>query len=205
MPPLYKNIEPPPSVVALGSGQGSTISFFCEKSSKATAPFRIKALVTENPSSGLWDVARRFKLPCHLVPFKGKESFAGWDREMCRVLAIYKPRLILLAGFLKKIGPRVLSRFEGCVINSHPSLLPEFSGPGMYGRKVHEAVVRAGKKQTGISIHIVTAQYDKGPILAQCKIPVAPADTAEGLQKKVKKIEKEFYFATVARILKEKA
>ena len=193
-----------PSVVALGSGQGSTIDFFCKKIEKSPSPpFQIKALATDQPKSGLLAVARRFKIPCHVAPLKNK-SFAEWDQELCRILTQYKPRLVLLAGFLKKIGPAVLSRFEGRIINSHPALLPEFSGPGMYGRHVHEAVVRAGKKQTGISIHIVTADYDEGPVLAQKKTPVLPNESALALEQKVKRIEKEFYFKTAVQILNQR-
>lgn len=201
MTSAYEGAQNPPSVVVLGSGQGSTAEFFCKKIEKSSSPpFQIKALVTENPKSGLLTVARCFKIPFHVVPFIHK-NFAEWDQELCRVLTQCRPRLVLLAGFLKKIGPVVLNRFEGGIINSHPSLLPEFSGPGMYGQRVHEAVLRAGRKQTGVSVHIVTANYDEGPLLAQQKIPILPNEKALALEQKVKKIEKEFYFKTVIRFL----
>lgn len=187
-------------IIALGSGQGSTIEFFCKKIQSEKQAFQIKALVTENENSRLPDIAKKFQIPCHVIAYKNK-NFSEWDEELRQVLLSYKAQLILLAGFLKKIGPGVLNQFQNKVINSHPSLLPEFSGPGMYGFQVHQAVIQANKRETGVSIHIVNANYDEGPILAQKKVPVQKGETALELEKKVKKIEKEFYFETVKQIV----
>ena len=186
-------------VVALGSGQGSTIEFFCKKSQSDKQALKIKALVTDSPHSGLLKIAEKFQIPCHIVEYKNK-AFQDWDRELNQILLSYKPQMIVLAGFLKKIGPLVLSQFPGRVINSHPSLLPEFSGPGMYGLKVHQAVIHEKKNYTGITIHIVNKNYDEGPILAQKKIPVQKGLSPLDLEKKVKKLEKSFYFETVIKL-----
>ena len=188
-------------IMALGSGQGSTIEFFCEKMILEKAPFEIKALVADQPKSGVVKVAKTFNIPCYVVEYKNKD-FKLWDKELCQILLSYKPQLILLAGFLKKIGPVVLNHFENKIINSHPALLPEFSGHGMYGLKVHQAVIQEQKTQTGVTIHIVNQNYDEGQILAQKKIPVQKGESALELEKKVKKIEKDFYFETVVKILK---
>lgn len=187
------------SIVALGSGQGSTIEFFCKKIQLKKFPFEIKALVTENPKSGIVEIAKKFKLPCHIVEYKGKD-FKLWDKELCQALLLYEPRLVLLAGFLKKIGPAVLGEFENKIINSHPSLFPEFSGQGMYGLKVHQAVIREKKRQTGVTIHTVNKNYDEGPIIAQKKIPIKKEKNALELERRVKRIEKKFYFETVLKI-----
>ena len=189
------------SIVVLGSGQASTIEFFCKKAKSRNPPFEIKALVTDNPRSGVVKMAKQFHLPCHVVEYTDKD-FAAWDKELNQVLLLYKPRLVLLAGFLKKIGPVVLNRFKSKIINSHPSLLPEFSGHGMYGSKVHQAVIREQKKQTGVSIHVVNKNYDEGALLAQKKIQVQKRETALSLEKRVKKQEKIFYLETVMKILK---
>ena len=189
------------SIVALGSGRASTIEFFCEKIQSDSPPFQIEALVTENPQSGLIEVARAFHLPYHIVEYKNK-SFKDWNKELIQVLLLYKPRLVLLAGFLKKIGPDVLNEFKNRIINSHPSLLPEFSGFGMYGLKVHQAVIREKKKQTGVTVHVVNENYDEGPILAQKKIPIEEESDALELERTVKKIEKNFYFETVLKIVR---
>ena len=189
------------SVVALGSGQGSTIEFFCRKIQVEKPPFAIKALVTDRSRSGLIKIAKTFQIPCHIINYK-KEKAEQWDKELRQVLRSYKAQFILLAGFLKKIGPLVLHEFPNRILNSHPSFLPEFSGPGMYGFKVHQAVLQAKKKETGVTIHIVNKNYDEGPLLAQKKIPIQKGETALELEKRVKKIEKEFYFETLLKIIK---
>ena len=188
-------------VVALGSGQGSTIEFFCRKIQIEKPPFAIKALVTDRSNSGLVKIARAFQLPCHVIGYNNK-SVVEWDQALQEVLLSYKAHWILLAGFLKKIGPLVLQKFPNRILNSHPSLLPEFSGQGMYGLKVHQAVLQAKKKETGVTIHIVNKNYDEGPLLAQKKIPIQKGETALELEKRVKKIEKEFYFETLLKIIK---
>lgn len=187
------------TIIALGSGQGSTIEFFCQKILAEKHPFKIKAIITENPMAGLVNVAKKFNLPSLIVEYKNKE-FQMWDQQLCQTLLSYNPHLILLAGFLKKIGPIVLNQFQNKIINSHPSFLPEFSGSGMYGLKVHQAVIHKNKPYTGVSIHVVNQDYDNGQILAQKKIPVQQGENAVDLEKRVKKIEKKFYFETVLKL-----
>ena len=126
----------------MGSGKGSTIDFFCQKIQEEKAPFKITALITENPNSGLLQTAKEFKLAGHVIPYD-KEHKKEWDQQLCETLLLYKPSLIVLAGFLKKIGTAVLKQFPNQIINSHPALLPDFGGAGMYGLKVHQAVLKA--------------------------------------------------------------
>ena len=188
------------SIAALGSGQGSTIEFFCEKIKKESHPFFIKAIITDKPQSRLLKIAEAFQIPSHVIPYDAQKPNL-WDQHLQALLCSYQADLIVLAGFLKKIGHEVIKAFPKKIINSHPSLLPEFGGTGFYGLKVHKAVLKAGKEQTGISIHWVNPEYDKGEILAQIKIPVKKTDTAEKLEKRVKRREKSFYFKTIQNIL----
>lgn len=184
----------------LGSGQGSTIQFFYEKTCQFNDSFQIASVITNNTESPLISFCQKQGIPHHVLPYT-QENFKEWDQELCKILTSYHPQLILLAGFLKKIGPQVLSVFEKKILNSHPSLLPEFSGLGMYGRRVHEAVIQEKKKTTGITIHLVDKNYDKGRILNQKPIEVRLEETAQELEERVKKIEKDFYFETVLKIL----
>ena len=89
--------------------------------------------------------------------------------------------LLVLAGYLKLVPSEVVARWRGRIINVHPALLPEFGGPGMYGRRVHEAVLQAGVRETGASVHLVDEVYDRGELLAQERVPVLPGDTADTL------------------------
>ena len=101
---------------------------------------------------------------------------------------------------MKRIGPCTLARFAGRIINTHPALLPKFGGTGMYGQRVHEAVLAAGETETGVSIHLVDPEYDTGPVIAQCRVPVEPGDTADSLAARVVEREHEFLVDTIAAI-----
>ena len=101
---------------------------------------------------------------------------------------------------MKKLGAEVLAAYEGRILNIHPSLLPKFGGQGMYGMRVHEAVLAAGERESGATVHLVDEEYDHGRVLAQEKVPVKVEDTPEALQKRVLAAEHRLYAATLARI-----
>lgn len=122
------------------------------------------------------------------------------DQAMLEALRRHGCDLIVLAGFMKKIGPRVLAAYADRIINIHPSLLPKYGGKSMYGRAVHEAVLAAGEKVTGVTIHLVNANYDEGRILAQCEVPVQSDDTAETLSARVLAREHGFLVETLREI-----
>lgn len=109
--------------------------------------------------------------------------------------------LIVLAGFLWLVPPALLQAFPGKVINIHPALLPKFGGRGMYGKKVHEAVIRAGEKESGISIHEVNEHFDEGKILFQSKCTVDPGETADSLAKKIHELEYQHFPGVISGIL----
>jgi phosphoribosylglycinamide formyltransferase-1 len=108
--------------------------------------------------------------------------------------------VIVLAGFMKKIGPSVLAAFRGRILNIHPSLLPKFGGRGMFGRAVHEAVLAARELVTGVTIHLVNEEYDEGRILAQCEVAVISGETAETLSSRVLAREHSFLVETLGAI-----
>src|SRR5262249_5120035 len=89
------------------------------------------------------------------------------------------------AGGLRKPGPKTLDRFAGRVLNTHPALLPKHGGVGMYGNRVHEAVLASGDRETGVSVHEVDTEYDTGPVVAQTRVPVEPGDTVGSLSERV--------------------
>lgn len=109
--------------------------------------------------------------------------------------------LVILAGYMKKIGQKTLDAFKGRILNIHPALLPDFGGKGMYGKRVHEAVLAAGASVTGVTIHVIDDQYDHGPILAQEEVPVLNNDTADTLAERVLKKEHTLYSETIAKII----
>lgn len=118
------------------------------------------------------------------------------------LLREHRAELVVLAGYLKLVPEDVVQAYENRMINIHPALLPAFGGPGMYGSRVHQAVLDSGATVTGVSVHIVTAEYDRGPIIAQWPVPVAPNDTKETLQQRVLAVEHQLLPAVVLAIAK---
>ncbi len=107
---------------------------------------------------------------------------------------------IVLSGYLRKLGPITLRKFERRILNIHPALLPKFGGRGMFGRHIHEAVLAAGERTSGITIHQVDGEYDRGAIIAQREVPVQPGDTVETLQQRIMAAEPPFFVETLQAI-----
>lgn len=117
--------------------------------------------------------------------------------EWLRLLAEHQVQLVVLAGYLKRVPDAVVEVYRGRMINIHPALLPRHGGPGMYGRRVHEAVLAAGDSRSGATVHLVSNEYDQGPILAQAQVPVLPGDTPERLAARVLEVEHQLLPAAV--------
>jgi phosphoribosylglycinamide formyltransferase-1 len=123
------------------------------------------------------------------------------DAGIASVLAEADVELVVLAGYMKKVGPHTIGRFPRRIVNIHPALLPKFGGVGMYGMHVHRAVLEAGDDRTGITIHLVDQEYDRGPIVAQCEVKVVPGDDPDTLAARVLEREHAFYVETLRRIV----
>jgi len=113
--------------------------------------------------------------------------------ELLALLQTFKIDLVVLAGYLKRIPPKVIREYAGRIINIHPALLPAFGGEGMYGARVHQAVIASGARESGVTVHLVDDEYDRGPIVAQWRMPVNRSDTAESLAARVLSVEHVVY------------
>lgn len=156
-------------------------------------------VVSNNSESMALQRARRAGIPGYhisAVTHPGAEE----DREILRVLRRHGADMVILAGYMKRVGPETLAAYRGRILNIHPALLPKFGGRGMYGRRVHEAVLSAGEKVTGVTVHVVDDRYDHGRILAQCEVPVQAGDTPDSLAERVLREEHRLYAATLQRI-----
>jgi phosphoribosylglycinamide formyltransferase 1 len=120
--------------------------------------------------------------------------------ELLDLLEKHRIDLVVLAGYLKRIPSRVIREYSGRMINIHPALLPAFGGEGMYGARVHEAVIASGATESGVTVHLVDDDYDRGPIVAQWRIPVEPSDTADKLAARVLNVEHVVYPRTVEMV-----
>ena len=122
------------------------------------------------------------------------------DGAILATLVAHEVDLVILAGYMKRLGPNTLVRYRSRVLNIHPALLPKFGGKGMYGRRVHEAVIASGDRVTGVTIHVADDEYDRGPILAQAQVSVLETDTADSLAERVLTKEHEFFVETLQKI-----
>lgn len=120
--------------------------------------------------------------------------------QLLGLLRKFRIDLVVLAGYLKRIPSKVIHEYAGRIINIHPALLPAFGGEGMYGARVHEAVIASGAKETGVTVHLVDDDYDRGPIVAQWRVPVEKSDTAESLAARVLNVEHIVYPRTVEMV-----
>jgi phosphoribosylglycinamide formyltransferase-1 len=164
----------------LASGGGTNLQALIDALGP-TAPARIVRVISNHADAGALDRARQAGIPTNTIgnPLDADELLA----------ALTDIDLVVLAGFLKLIPATVVARFRHRLINIHPALLPAFGGPGMYGRRVHEAVLASAASESGATVHYVDEQYDRGPIIAQRRVPVHPDDTADSLAERVLAVE----------------
>lgn len=158
---------------------------------------KVSLIVCNKPGAGVLDIARRESVPALLIE---KERFFRGDGYVGE-LEKSKIDLVVLAGFLWKIPVTLIRAYAGRIVNIHPALLPKFGGKGMYGRFVHEAVLAASEKETGITIHYVDEQYDHGAPIFQARVLVEAGDTPETLAKKVHLLEHEHFPRIIEEVI----
>jgi phosphoribosylglycinamide formyltransferase 1 len=162
---------------------------------------KARVMISNNSDSEALVRAKREDIPAYHLSTKTCNDSDQLDREILSVLQKHEVQLVVLAGYMKQLGERTLEAFEGRVINIHPALLPKYGGAGMYGIHVHEAVIAASDRETGVTIHLVDREYDHGNIIAQCRVPVLAGDSAETLAGRVLEREHTFLVETLKRII----
>lgn len=146
-------------------------------------------MLSDRKDAGALEIARREGFPCRVLSAEERKD----GELLCSLLREQDIHLIVLAGYFKKIPPELIEAYRDRILNIHPALLPDFGGKGMYGLNVHEAVLKAGKEKSGITVHLVDEHYDNGAVLLQKECPVLPDDTPESLAERVKALEHEYY------------
>lgn len=177
----------------LASGGGSNFQALLDRIASGDLDARAVFLACNNSAAGAMEKARAAGVPAVHVSVKTEGSEEGVAKRLLSLLDEYGPDLIALAGYMKKVPDAVLARMKNRVINIHPALLPEFGGEGMYGHHVHEAVVAAGKRESGMTIHMVNADYDEGQILAQRRTEIPARADAEEIGRRVLALEHDTY------------
>lgn len=161
-------------------------------------------VISNNRDSGALERAKREGIPGHCLNTTSHPDPDRLDTAIADTLQRYRADFVILAGYMKKVGPRTLKAFPNRIVNIHPALLPRYGGQGMYGTRVHEAVLAAGERETGVTIHLVDELYDHGAILAQQKVVVLPDDTPESLSARVLETEHALLVETVAGLVSGK-
>ena len=154
--------------------------------------------VSNNRKASALEFAAAHGVPTAVIPTQADPAAA--DEKLRQVLENSGVELVILSGYLRRLGPETLQRYQSRILNIHPGLLPEFGGEGMYGRRVHEAVIAAGASQSGATIHVVDEVYDHGPVIERRTVAVRPDDTAESLEARVTAMEPGFFVDALKRI-----
>lgn len=187
-------------IAVLASGSGTTLQAVIDACAAGDLDAGVVLVISNNSASAaLARAARHGIAACHLSGRTHADA-AELDRAVAAALAVHEPDVVLLAGYMKKLGPHTLAAYRGRVINTHPSLLPAFGGRGMYGGHVHAAVLEAGVATTGISVHLVDAGYDTGRVLAQREVAVEAGDDAASLAARVQAVERPFLIEVLQAI-----
>jgi phosphoribosylglycinamide formyltransferase 1 len=178
--PVSSQGRRPLRYAVLASGGGSNFQALLDRAASGGLRAQAVFVASNNSGSGALEKARAAGVPAFHVSAKTEGSEDGVAARLLSLVDEHKPDLLVLAGYMKKVPDAVLARMRNRVINIHPALLPDFGGAGMYGEKVHEAVVRAGRNESGMTTHMVNEHYDEGQVILQRRVKIpAGADAAE--------------------------
>ena len=189
------------NVVYLASGSGSTFEALASAQQQGKMPGSPQGLIVDRDCDVI-ERAHKLKIPVEKISPKTFAGFEEWDQQMKSALLRMGADWVISVGFLRRIGPQVIAAFPSRILNTHPSFLPDFSGHGMYGDYVHQAVLDAKVSETGVSLHFVNGIYDEGRIYAQRRVLVKPDDTLATLKDRVQKIEKEFLIEALSQLFR---
>lgn len=187
------------SAAVFASGSGSNLQALLDTEARGDAPWRTVLVVSDRDGAGALDRARRAGVATVVVPVQGRAP-GDVARDTLAALDEAGAQAIFLAGYLRLVPAEVVARFRGRIVNIHPALLPAFGGPGMWGRRVHEAVLASGARVSGPTVHLVDERYDEGRVLAQWPVPVRADDTPERLAERVLREEHRLYPIVAAHL-----
>ena len=191
-------ISQPLKLGVLASGGGSRARAIVDASAAGELAAEARLMVGNNKGAAALAWARDAGLEAICIPTQADPD--GADARLVEAMTGRGVELIVLSGYLRQLGPKILARYAGRILNIHPGPLPDFGGHGMYGRRVHEAVIAAGVAESAATIHVVDEEYDHGPVVAVRRVPVQPGDTAEALEARVRASEPQFFVETLQRI-----
>ncbi|MBI3194991.1 MAG: phosphoribosylglycinamide formyltransferase [Ignavibacteriae bacterium] len=181
-------------IAVLASGRGSNLRAIVDAlHAGIISNAQVSLVLSNNSSSGALEFARQQNIPAVHLNRLQFTTDVEFTTAMTQTIREHNCNFIVLAGYMKKLDPTIISSFKNRIINIHPALLPAYGGKGMYGMRVHEAVIASRDSVSGATVHFVDEEYDRGPVVLQERVDVSPADTPESLAEKVLKIEHTLY------------
>ncbi len=180
-------------VGVLVSGTGTNLQSLLDACRSGEAPAEIAVVISNVPGAFALERARRAGVPAVVLDHRTFPTKAAFEAALRETLEVHRVGLVCLAGFLRILSPSFVAAFAGRLMNVHPALLPTFGGKGMYGERVHEAVLASGVRQSGCTVHFVSEEPDAGPIIVQATVPVQDGDTPATLAARVRKEELRLY------------
>ncbi len=192
------------NIAFLASHGGSNMQAIIDTVKQGRLNANLVAVICNNSGSKAIKRAELENIPSYHVSDLTHRSPDEADAAIVEILKKSGTDLVVLAGYMKKIGDQTLKAYQGRILNIHPALLPKFGGKGMYGKRVHEAVLKSKDPVTGVTIHLIDEKYDNGPILAQEEVAVLENDTADSLAARVLEKEHTLYAETIAKIISKK-
>ena len=190
------------NIAIFASGAGSNAAVIIKNLSTfiGSNKVSIALILTNNENAGVINIAKTNNIPFVVMDFKSVD-LQNISSSYLTILAQYNIDFIVLAGYLKKIPVELVQEFPQKIVNIHPALLPAYGGKGMYGMRVHEAVIAAKEKKSGITIHYVDEVYDHGKIIFQATCNLEEGETVETLAKKINVLEHKHYSEEISKIL----
>ena len=189
-------------IAIFASGGGSDMQSLVDGCESGLIDGKVVAVVTNKDGIGALDRAKKHGIESKVFKLADYKDAEDRDRAIIDYLVQKDVELVVLAGYLAIVTPSLVDKYRGKIINIHPSLIPKFCGKGMYGLKVHTAVIAAGEKESGATVHFVDEGADTGEIIAQVKVPVLEGDTPQTLQERVLEQEHILLPSVVAKLCK---
>lgn len=184
----------------LASHGGTTMQAIMDACEGGRLDAEVCVVISNNSQSMALERAQTHGIPAYHLSSVTHPDPDDLDRAILATLTDHSVKVIALGGYMKRLGPLVLTQYRGGILNTHPALLPRYGGQGMYGDNVHAEVLAAGEKISGATVHLVEGDYDTGPTLSQVKVPVFDGDTVETLRDRVQAAEREHYVAVLQKI-----
>lgn len=188
------------NIVVFASGSGTNFQSIIDAAVNGQIGGQIRGLITNKSGIQAIERAQNHEIPHRTLSPSNFSDKAEYIDTLLNQLDKWDTDLIALAGYMIKIPAEVIQKYQGRIVNIHPSLLPKYGGKGFYGMNVHRAVIKNGETESGCTVHIVTNKYDDGPILAQTTVPVKKSDDASSLADRVLKEEHKLFPRVIAKL-----